>query len=235
MMRNLIIPRSRGISYIAVCLVCCLIRRGSLFRVTFYVFMANILNLGCIVGYDVAWCYRSPVFRRHIMLPSSRHRSLKLVLQHFEPCFVSQHDLRVTVNRGVLYSGCRWFRHCVTFIVLYVQFDLTVCDVWSVSLTCIVRVNFNQFEVIDVLFLQLEFHLGSHTCRRLCSLGHTHTHTHHKRLKMNAHTSACARALTLPTTLAPHHIISQNLSTSEWMFISYPIQLPDITVSRLSL
>jgi hypothetical protein len=132
-MRNLVIPRSRGISYIAVYLDCYLIRGDSLFRVTFDVFMANILDLRCIVGYDVAWCCRPPVFRRHIMLPYSRHRSLKLVLQHFEPCFVSQHDLCVTVNRGVLYSGCHRFRHCVTFVVLYVQFDLTVCVTCGVS------------------------------------------------------------------------------------------------------
>lgn len=65
-MRKLFIPPISQ-QLLQCCIAGLLLDRGDvLFQVTFDVFMANILSLCCIVGYDVAWCCRSPVFRRHI-------------------------------------------------------------------------------------------------------------------------------------------------------------------------
>jgi hypothetical protein len=50
---------------------------------------------------------------------------------------LSQHDIRVTANTGVLHYGCQAFHQCATCTVLCLQFDFTVCDVWNVSLTAI--------------------------------------------------------------------------------------------------
>ena len=80
----------------------------------------------------------------------------------------------VDVTRSVIISH---LSRCM-YSSIWLCVCVCVC-VWSVSLTarcdrCIVRLNFNPFEVMDVLFLELECYLDSLICRRLCSLEHTH-------------------------------------------------------------